>query len=42
MPLHIAAVGVVQYQPEMIEADDPAERFANAGKQGFEVGAPGD
>jgi len=42
MPLHGTAVGVVQYQPEMIEADDPAERFANAGEQGSEIGAPGD
>ena len=42
MPVHDTAVGVVEYQPEMIEADDSAERFANAGEQGFEIGAPGD
>jgi hypothetical protein len=42
MSLHGAALGVVQYQAEMIEADDPAERFANAREQGFEVVAPGE
>jgi hypothetical protein len=42
MALHGTAVRVVQYQSEMVEANDPAERLANAGEQGFEIGAPGD
>src|ERR1700733_763321 len=42
MSLHGTCLGGVQYQAEMIEADDPTQGFANAGEQGFEVRASGD
>ena len=42
MPLHGVAVGIVQNQPDMIEADNSAKRFGYAREQTSQVRAAGD